>query len=140
MSYIDPTNYQYTFLIQSPISYSDAIQQYNNVFPQAIMTTENGIPYDDVVSFLQDRFTVLNKAPFLCKGNSFQPNILKDAEIPYINVEKIVNIPSIRRLEQQFPYIDKRCCPFHKRPGIDKCAHQVVRLWMEFNKRESNKN
>lgn len=136
LSYVDFMGYRQTFLIQSPISYKKAIRCYPLSKPEVIMTTRNGIPIEYIVRFLKERYNLLGRSPFLCKGESYQPDILKRANIPYTNIETVSKVPSIRTLERLYPYIDKTNCPFHAYPGRNKCSTHVVRLLIEFNKME----
>lgn len=113
------------FLITSPMNYSKMVRHYPGVRSDVLVTTTQGTSYSDILHFLRNRFEFLqNTFPdvpvvFGCKGESYQPKILRDAGISNIvNVEKF-GVPSINR--GPIPTVNPVSCPYHK-GNLSKCA------------------
>lgn len=126
------------FLIQSPISYTNAKKnnKYLKKSLEVIMCTSNeyhGIKvhkFYDVLKFLKDRYKVLRyyygyQTTYGYKGCSFQKDILVKCNIPNINIESF-GIPKINTLKLYHPTIKRLCC-YHKH-YYNKCAEHILRL------------
>lgn len=108
LAYRDVLGVQAHFLITSPISFSRMRKLYPNSRPDVLVLADQGTPYSSVLNFLKFRYDCLHnvypQTVFGYKGNSFQPQVLKDAGIPFIlNLEKF-GIPAIIR---------SGTCPWH---------------------------
>lgn len=114
LAYIDVLGVRAHFHINSPIPYTAMRKIYPNSRPDVTVITEGGTPYAQVLAFLKKRFELFvamhPSTVFGYKGESFQPQVLRDAGIPsMINLEKF-GIPALRRSFQ---------CSWHRR---GKCA------------------
>ena len=135
LTYRDRLGYETTFRINSPVSFQEARAAHLHVRPEAIMLTSHGVPYHETLRFLQDRFHLLQQRSrepvvFGYKGESYQPNVLRDAGIPKIlNVEQL-GVPAIRVLQQKYGHAvgGGTPCPHHMSPRRNKCSRAVARL------------
>lgn len=102
LAYRDALGVEAHFLITSPISFSSMRKHYPHSRPDVVVVTDGGgTPYSSVLDFLKFRYAclanVFPRVVFGYKGNSFQPQVLKDAGIPdAVNVERL-GVPALRR-------------------------------------------
>lgn len=122
LAYQDVSGFRTHFIITSPISFSKMKQKYRHVHADVLVTTHSGTPYSNVIQFLKDRQAFLRlycKTDRICfgfKGNSYQPQILRDAGIAdTINVEIFEVVPPLAHSGIWHPH-----CSWHKSRG--KCA------------------
>lgn len=132
LAYLDVTGYEIHFLLNSPYSYTEAIQRFPHASPDAVMTTYRGNDLSSVLHFLRVRHRQLQEifpntpVVFGCKGNSLQMDILKQTELPHvINVETL-GVPSLKVLAQTFPHLVFPSCSWHVK--LSKCARVAIRL------------
>ncbi|GBN19807.1 hypothetical protein AVEN_267429-1 [Araneus ventricosus] len=132
LAYLDVTGYEIHFLLNSPYSYTEAIQQFPHASPDVLMTTCRGMALDNVLHFLRLRHQQLQETfpdtpiVFGCKGNSLQMDVLKQTNLPHlINVETL-GVPSLKVLAQTFPHLVFPSCSWHVK--FSKCARVAIRL------------
>ena len=128
LAYQDVMGIRAHFHIRSPLNYSAMRKFYPNARPDVVVITEGGTSYAEVIHFLKLRFRRLSNelGPYVIfgyKGESYQPQVLRDAGIPHImNVEKF-GVPALK--------VTDKACYLHKR-NESKCAlvalDQILRL------------
>lgn len=120
LAYWDITNFRAHFIITSPINYYKMRRLYPHSRPDVMMITDGGTPYSEVLRFLRNRYLYLQQilAPrivFGYKGESFQPQVLRDAGIPdRVNLE-VYGVPPLKHENAN------GACPWHK-GNRSKCA------------------
>lgn len=117
MAYHDILGARAHFLITSPLPYAAMRKFYPHARPDALVVTEGGTPYSEVLDFLRLRFRFLaSQFPavvFGYKGESYQPQMLRDAGIgSVVNVEKF-GVPALQ--------VTTNACRWH-RASPSKCA------------------
>lgn len=119
------------FLITSPLNYSKMKRLYPHARPDVLVTTVQGVPYSQVLHYLQLRFQILSTTfpsipiVFGYKGNSYQPQVLLDAGIPNrVNVE-MYGVPALHGTD--------RTCPWHK-GNRRKCALGALEQMLRQNR------
>lgn len=138
LAYSDILGTNKHFLIKSPISYTEAKQRnkYLHKSLQVIMCKSNYYynervyTIDEIKHFLKSQYVLLNlyygpSIQFGYKGKSYQKDILKECNIPCVNIETF-GVPSIKRLIAKYPRV-KKYCFYHKLP-YNKCAEHILRL------------
>lgn len=118
LAYEDVTGTRAHFHITSPLGYYKMRRCYPHARPDVLVIAKGGTPYSKVLDFLKRRFRYLRDCwgeavVFGYKGESYQPQVLRDAGISrIINVEKL-GVPALR--------ITDNACSWHKRT-LSKCA------------------
>lgn len=132
LAYADRLGHVAHLLIASPIRYSDMKRQYPRSFPDVLMSVEGGASYSSVLSFLQGRYRLLQRAypssdiVFGYKGQSYQSDILRDAGLSNtVNLESLGRMPRLDHRTRYHPY-----CPWHR--GHSKCALDAVARILSF--------
>ena len=143
LAYQDILGMQKTFFIKSPISYYTAKKQnpYLQKSCETIICTKSMYKnnkvysFNSVLNFLKKQFylfkMIFKNCLFGYKGASFQPDILRKANIPAINLEDL-KFPSIATLAQRYPHIKRQYCPFHP-SKYNKCATHILNLFSTYN-------
>lgn len=121
MAYHDILNMRAHFHITSPVPYAAMRKLYPHSRPDVLVVAEGGTPYWEVLDFLKVRFRFLaSQFPavvFGYKGESYQPQILRDAGIgSVVNVEKF-GVPALQATAD--------ACRWHARIP-SKCAVKAL--------------
>lgn len=121
MAYQDILGARAHLLITSPIPYAAMRKLYPHSRPDALVVTDGGTPYPEVLDFLRLRFRFLaSQLPavvFGYKGESYQPLMLRHAGIgSVVNVEKL-GVPALR--------VTAHACRWHRR-SPSKCAASAL--------------
>lgn len=139
LAYTDMEGHTENFLIRYPRQ----VKSYN---PKTFAASLDVVPctgdsfrghrvhsYSKVLRFLREKAFRLHakyrRRLFGFKGRSFQDKVLRDAEIPGVNLESF-GCPSLYRLQSIWPL--RRPCPFH--PAGRPCAMNkllTIRCWYQ---------
>lgn len=122
VAYHDVLGFSFHALITSPLSHDALRHFYPHARSDVTMVENGGTPYSDVLQQLRERACILSthypRVVFGYKGESYQPQILRDAGIvDILNVETL-GVPRLPPTEE--------VCSWHTRRS-SKCAWVSLR-------------
>lgn len=128
LSFTDATGFNIHFHLNSPLSYREAITLFPHARPDAIMTTQNGISFEEVVRFLQFRYReLLDQFPRVvvgCKGGGYQMQVLRSTQLPDTVDLDTLGVPSLKTLSSANPLVCN--CSWHT--VTRKCSRVAIQL------------